>query len=111
MSQQENSCGCKIGHVTIEYGFSDIDSRLTEDWRNGTSVRRLTEDLNKDLIETELADANVGHVEWSRTPVYEVLQTDKLSRAEENKIRCELEQAGLDIDQFTSDLVSHQTVY
>lgn len=37
----------------------------------GISIRRLAEELNKDLIESELADANVGQVEWNQTPVYE----------------------------------------
>lgn len=111
MSQQETDCGCKLGRVTTEYGLSDSDLWLTEDWRSGTSVRRLTDELNKDLIESELADANVGHVQWSRTPVYEALHTDELSDAEEIEIHRELERAGVDVDQLSSALVSHQTVY
>lgn len=111
MSQQEGSCGCKLGRVTAEYGFSDIDSRLTEDGQNGTGVRRLTVELNKDLIKPGLADANVSRVEWSRTPVYKALHTDELNQAEEIEIRRELDRAGVDVEQLSSNLVSHQTVY
>lgn len=94
MSQQEDGCRCKLGRVTTEYGFSDIDSRLTEEWRSGTSVRRLTDELNKDIIESELADTNVSQVEWSRTSVFEALHTDELSKAEETEIRRNLSVRG-----------------
>lgn len=110
MSGQQE-CGCKIGRIATEYGFSNLDSRLAEGWRGGTSIRRLTEELNKDIIESELDAANVGQVQWSRSPVYEALHTDELSEAEEIEIRRELERAGVDVEQLAADLVSHQTVY
>lgn len=91
MTQRENSRGCKIGRITAEYGFSDIDSRLAEDWQRETSIRLFT----KDLIESERDAANVGHVEWSRTPVYETLHTDELSEVETIEVRRELDLAGL----------------
>ena len=111
MSRQTDDCGCKIGRVTTAYELPTVDTDLVDQWRNGTSVRRLTEELNKDIIASELDTANVGNVEWSRTPVYEMLQTDELSDAEEIEIRRELERAGIDVEQLATDLVSHQTVY
>jgi DNA-binding transcriptional ArsR family regulator len=111
MANQRDECGCKIGRVTAEYGMSNVDARLVERWRSGTSVRRLTEELNEDIVESELDAANVGRVEWSRSPVYEALHTDELSDAEEIEIRRELDRAGVDVEQLSSDLVSHQTVY
>lgn len=111
MSDEADRCGCKIGRVTRDYGIPNVDSRLVSEWQNGTSVRQLTEDLNRDVIESELNAANVSQVEWSRTPVYEALQTEDLSEAEEIEIRRELDRAGLDVEQLASDLVSHQTVY
>ena len=111
MAQNENGCGCKIGRVSTEYGLDDIDFRLTEDWRSGTSLRQLADELNKDVIESALATVDVGRAEWSRTPVYEALYTDELSEAQAIEIRRELERAGIDVEQLASDLVSHQTVY
>lgn len=111
MGSQEEGCGCKIGRIMTEYGLSDVDTRLVDGWQTGTSVRRLTEELNKDVIESALTAANVGQVEWSRTPVFEALHTNELSNTEEIEIQRELERAGVDVEQLSADLVSHQTVY
>lgn len=111
MSKQQDGCGCKIGRIITEYGLSELNSQLVQNWQNDTSVRGLTEDFNKNLIEVELSDANVGQVEWSRTPVYEALYTDKLPEADAIEIRRELDRAGIDVEQLSSNLVSHQTVY
>lgn len=111
MASQRDSCGCKIGHTSIEYSISNLDSRLVEKWKNGSSVRQLAEDLNKEIIESELNAADVGYVAWSQTPVYEALHTDELSEAEEIEIRRELDRVGVNVEQLAADLVSHQTVY
>lgn len=111
MPRQKVKCGCKVGRVTTEYEIPNVDTNLVDSWGSGTSIRRLTEELNKEIIASELNAANVGNVEWSRTPVYEMLHKDELSEAEEIEIRRELERAGIDIEQIASDSVSHQTVY
>lgn len=111
MTRQHDDCGCKVGHVATEYDLPYEDARFAEKWRSGTSVRRLTEELNKDIIKVELSVANMGQVEWSQSPVYEALHTTELSAAEEIEIRRELDRAGIDVEQLSSDLVSHQTVY
>lgn len=111
MTNQPNGCGCKIDRVTTEYELSEEDSRLVEEWQIGKSVRKLTEQLNKDIIEAELAAANLGQLEWSRSPVYEALHTDELDNAEEIEIRRKLDRAGIDVEELSFALVSHQTVY
>jgi hypothetical protein len=111
MTSRREGCGCKLGRVTAEYEVPNDDDRLVERWQNGTSVRRLAEELNKDIVESALDAANVGRVEWSRSPVYEALHTDELSDAEEIEIRRELDRAGVDVERLSSDLFSHQTVY
>lgn len=111
MTGQRDSCGCKIGNLVAKYQLPTVDSRLVEEWQSGKSVRRLTEELNKDVVESELTAANVGQVEWSRSPVYEALHTDELSEAEAIEIRRELDRAGVDVEKLSSDMVSHQTVY
>ncbi|WP_256300864.1 rod-determining factor RdfA [Haloarchaeobius salinus] len=110
MVEREN-CGCKVGRVTAEYGRSDVDDWLTAEWQDGTSVRSLTETLNRDLVEAELTAVDVSRFEWSRTPVYEALHTDELAESEVIEIRRELDRAGVDVEQLADRLVSHQTVY
>lgn len=110
MTEQRDGCGCKVGRVVAEYAIPDGDA-LVEGWQRGTSVRQLTEELNERIVESALTEANVGRVEWSRTPVYEALHTDELTEAEEIEIRRELGRAGVDVETLSSDLVSHQTVY
>lgn len=111
MISEQDGCGCKVGRITTEYELPNVNPRLVEGWQSGTSVRKLTEELNKDIIKTELNAANLGQIEWSRSPVYEALHTDELSDAEEIEIRRELNRAGVHAEQLSSDLVSHQTVY
>lgn len=111
MPSENDSCGCKVGRVTREYEVPNADSRIVDEWQSGTSVRQLARELNEDLIESGLAGANLGTVEWSLSPVYEALHTDELSEAEAIEIRRELDRAGVDVERLSSDLVSHQTVY
>jgi hypothetical protein len=111
MTSQRADCSCKVGRIVAEYEVPNVDARLVDRWQSGTSVRRLAEELNKNVVAAELDAANVGHVEWSRSPVYEALHTDDLSDAEEIDIRRELDRAGVDVEQLSSDLVSHQSVY
>ena len=111
MTSERVDCSCKVGRVTEEYDLSEMNARLVDDWQAGTSVRRLAEELNEGVVQSALTAANVGQVEWSRTPVYEALHTDELSDAEEVQIRRELDRAGVDVDELSSALVSHQTVY
>lgn len=110
MTARRDGCGCKVGRVTAEYAVPDADA-LAERWQSGTSVRQLTDELNERIVESALDDANVGRVEWSRTPVYEALHTDELTDAEAVEIRRELGRAGVDVEELSSDLVSHQTIY
>jgi DNA-binding transcriptional ArsR family regulator len=111
MTSERVDCSCKVGRVAEEYDVSEITARLVDDWQSGTSVRKLTEELNERVVQSALTAANVGQVEWSRTPVYEALHTDELSDAEAVQIRRELDRAGVDVDELSSALVSHQTVY
>lgn len=111
MTIQSDGCGCKIGRVTTEYGLTEVNSRLVEEWQTGTSIRKLAESFNKDIIESELTATNLGQIEWSRSPVYEALHTDELSEAEEIEIRRELDRMGINSEELSSALVSHQTVY
>ncbi|WP_137285850.1 rod-determining factor RdfA [Halorussus salinisoli] len=111
MTGKEDGCGCKVESVRTDYGLQYRDDQLVQKWQSGVSVRKLTENLNKDIIEAALSAANVTQHQWSRSPVYEALTTDELSEAEEIEIRRELDRAGVDVEQLSSDLVSHQTVY
>jgi len=81
MTSERVDCSCKVGRVTEEYDLSEMNARLVDDWQAGTSVRRLAEELNEGVVQSALTAANVGQVEWSRTPVYEALHTDELSDA------------------------------
>lgn len=110
MSERDD-CGCKVDRVTGEYDLAAVDEWLVEEWQDGTSVRKLTEALNEDLVGTRLAAVDADRFEWSRTPVYEALHTDDLDEPEAIEIRRELDRAGIDVEELSSDLVSHQTVY
>lgn len=111
MTTTQDGCGCKVGRVVAEYELSDLGSRLVDEWLAGTSVRRLGEELNRRIIESELTATNVDYAEWRGSPIYEALHTDELSEDERIRIRRTLDRAGVDVEELASDLVSHQTVY
>lgn len=111
MTDETDGCSCKVGRLAAEYDLTNTDTHLVEEWHDGKSVRALTEELNKDVIRTEMNAANVGQIEWSKTPVYEAIKTDSLNESDEIEIRRELERAGIDVGELSSNLVSHQTVY
>ena len=89
MTARQKECGYKIGRITTDYNLQDVVSNPAENWQSGTSVRRLTEALNKAVVGAELNKTNVRNVEFRR----------------------ELKRAGINVEQLSSDLVSHQTVY
>lgn len=111
MTNQQNGCDCKVGRVVAEYELSDVGPRLVDEWQAGTSVRRLEEQLNRRIVESELTATNVDYAEWPGSSVYEALHTDELSEDERIRIRRTLDRAGVDVEELSSDLVSHQTVY
>lgn len=106
-----DSCGCKVGRVAAEYGRSDVDEWLREEWADGTSVRDLTASFNEDLVEHALTAVDANLLEWNRTRVYEALHTEELGETETIEIRRNLERLGVDVEGLAADMVSHQTVY
>jgi len=104
-------CGCKVGRVSAASDRDDVDDWLAAAWQDGTSVRSLTRRFNEDLVDAALTAVDGSRLEWSRTPVYEALDTDELPESEAIEIRRELERAGVDVEGLADDLVSHQTVY
>jgi len=111
MESQEEECNCKIGRITTEYDLSDVNRRLVDGWQAGRSIRLLTEEFNKNIIETALRTQNVDQSEWNRTLIYEAVHTDELNKTEAIEVRRELERSGVDVEQLSADMVSHQTVY
>lgn len=102
---------CKVGRVAAEYDLGDQVDELADEWQADSGVRPLAERFNRTVIEATLDRANTGRAEWSRAPVYEALATDEMSESAVIEIRRELERGGIDVDELSSSLISHQTLY
>lgn len=102
---------CKVGRLSHKYGIADMNDRLRAKRREGRSVRKLAKDFNKELVTNTLISADVRQARWDHTLIYEALHTDERSEPEEIEIKRELERSGIDVDELSSDFVSHQTMY
>ncbi|WP_135807411.1 rod-determining factor RdfA [Halorussus marinus] len=110
MSQQPD-CKCKVGQVSEMHSVLDEYAGLAERWQDGTSIRVLTEELNKAIIQSELKNTNISQIGQEQSAVYKALHTDELEEAKEIEFRRQLEHSGVDVEELSSNLVSHQTVY
>lgn len=90
-----------------------MDRRLVDGWTTEgerSSVRALTHDLNRRVLESGLTNAGVtptGTVEH----VYAVLDGREGRTGARQELVGQLERDGVDVDAVTDDFVSHQTVY
>lgn len=107
-----SECRCKVGRTIDSYDFSEMNEDLAERWtgRNGDrhSLRSLERYFNERVLSTAMWDAGMSPLEGEVSNIYELLTDAERSGIE---ARRRLERNGVDVDQVTSDFVSHQTIH
>ena len=111
----DDSCGCKLGRITAEYGLDRLNDELVTSW-TGTgeeqySTRELATQVNQRVLEAALENAGVMLKDGEVENTYRLLTDDDVTSGTRVQTRNELERDGVPIDDVESDFVSHQTVY
>jgi hypothetical protein len=105
----------KVGRVTVEYGLEELHDELAERWlgdgRDAQSLRELADELNVAVLEAAMDDAGLDPLEGEVRNAYRLLTDDDVSAGMRTQQRSQLEREGVDVDELTSDFVTHQAVY
>lgn len=115
-----NACVCKVGRSIDKYGlgrpFNDtLRKRYTHD---GESLRDLEQVLNEAIVDAALEDGRgsgrVGAGSQVDATTEEIVATlrgsDDIPSRDTARIKTQLDQAGVDVDELRRDLVSYRTV-
>lgn len=110
-SASRQAC-CKVGRTIESYDLTGMNDELADRWtgRRGEkySLRKLEKHFNVAVLEAALREASVDPLEGEAENLYELLDSDDVSEIE---ARRRLERDGLDVDEVTSDFVSHQAIH
>lgn len=103
----------KIERVIDRYGIDGLDDELERRWLgedgNGASTRELAHDFNRRVLAAAVDDSDAFTLSTDVGQLYEQLTDETADDAA--LVRSRMEQSGIDVDEVTSDFVSHQTVY
>ena len=102
---------CKTGRLLSHYSLHDQEQRLRDEWINGKSVRTLCSELNRAVIREELDAAGANRTTWDISLVTDILRGNGTDEVEQFEVKRELDRNGIKVDEVSSRLVSHQTVY
>lgn len=103
----------KIDRVIGKYELADLGDELERCWlregRDGASTRELARDFNRRVLAVAVDRSDAFTLSDDVGQLYEQL-TDETA-GDGTLVRSRMEQSGIDVDEVTSDFVSHQTVY
>ncbi|PCR92615.1 hypothetical protein CP557_05120 [Natrinema ejinorense] len=98
-----------------EYDLEEWGDRLEAEWigdgTERTSLRDLATEFNQAVLRAAVHDAGPSTLDTDIESLYRTLTDDDASRSDAVRKRRDLERSGVDIDDVTSDFVTHQTVY
>ncbi|MBZ6493447.1 rod-determining factor RdfA [Natrinema longum] len=105
----------KVERVMAEYDLEEWGARLEAEWigdgTERTSLRDLATAFNQAVLRAAVHDAGSSTLDTDIESLYRTLTDDDASRSDAVRKRRDLERSGVDVDDVTSDFVTHQTVY
>jgi hypothetical protein len=119
MSDETESCSCKVGRTAESYGLGDLDAELRRRQEADASLRDLADYTNRRVLEAALAAAPVdltdslyGAIddEDAVGVLYEALSSEETPTERVARVRTRLVQQGVDIEAIRSAWVTHTTV-
>lgn len=103
----------KVERVLKKYDLTEMGERLEAEWTGisgeRTSLRDLADNINKQILKTELQKTGSSPPDFETEGTYEVLRHD--SGSEEIRARRRLERRGIDVDTLSQDFVTHTAVH
>lgn len=105
-------CDCKVGRVLERWNLAALDDDMASRWRTGdASLRTLERELNVAVVRAAARESGVATLDGEAENVYRLLTDDDVTSGMRVQARRRLENDGLDVDDLTSDFVSHQTIH
>ena len=118
MTDSSNENGApryKVGKVIERYSLDSMGSEREARWLgDGTdshSLRELAAYFNEEVVRAAIAGTDRREVSSDIETLYHVLSGEDVSRAEQTRVRKELERDGIDVEQLEQDFVTHQAIH
>lgn len=113
MSNGTGARKTKVARKIEKYDLSGLGAELEAAWTGEsgerTSLRDLADEFNETILRSVLEENGISPVNFEVTGTYEALRHG--SRADETRARRRLEREGVDVDELSSDFVTHQSVH
>jgi len=102
---------CKVGRGIEKYGCDGLNDTLVYEYREGdASLRDLEQVINREFTTASLQETG-SPADRDPQEITSILRgNDDVSKREKARVRTELEQAGVEVDQLEQDYVSFRTV-
>jgi hypothetical protein len=105
----------KVAQVIERREMEQIAEQLESMWlgrnRSELSVREITDEFNKRVLEDSLSQAGMVPLEGEIQNIYQLLSNEENDSAASIQARDKLNAADIDTDGVENDFVSHQTMY
>ncbi|MFC7045761.1 rod-determining factor RdfA [Halobacteriaceae archaeon GCM10025711] len=105
----------KVGRVIAEYDLTGLGDELVAYWTGENeerySLRKLADVFNQRVLAAALESVGENPLDGEVENTYRLLTDDDVSQGMRIQTRNRLERVGLDVDDLTSDFVSHQAIH
>lgn len=111
----ENSPCCKVGKVLKQYDLEHLERGLKQRWTRedgqSASIRELTRELNRELLQSALTNAGVTPIDGEAENLRRIFTDDTVSESRRVEAKRRLARDGVAVDELLDDFVSHQTIH
>lgn len=113
MTTAASGVNTKVGRVIRAYDLDGMGANLEAAWTGEsgerTSLRDLADEFNEAVLRAALGEVGVSSLSVDVSSTYEAIRGDSGSSA--TRARRRLEREGVDVDEVTSDFVTHQAIH
>ncbi|OYR62584.1 hypothetical protein DJ83_05055 [Halorubrum ezzemoulense] len=113
MTTAASGVNTKVGRVIRAYDLDGMGANLEAAWTGEsgerTSLRDLADEFNEAVLRAALGEVGVSSLSVDVSSTYEAVRGDSGSSA--TRARRRLEREGVDVDEVTSDFVTHQAIH
>lgn len=105
----------KVGRLIETYDLHGLGEELEQYWTTDTkdrySLRQLADLFNCRLLQSTMENADMNPLDGEVDNTYRLLTDDEVSAGSRTQAASTLKQHGINVDQLTTDFVSHQAIH
>jgi len=105
----------KVERVIRKHDLGGLGEELERRWigdgREQQSLRDLADYFNRRVLESAMDEANMVTLQGELENTYELLAGDDVTEGARTQARNRLDREGIDVDELTSDFVSHYAIH